>query len=69
MKKKKRVNVDDVTSNSESDSKEEIDAHTLITTLYSDQRKTKSEEGKRTKSKQEYALLVNDLEKQFVKRK
>ncbi|MFF2597394.1 hypothetical protein ACFVSZ_29215 [Priestia megaterium] len=66
---KETVNVDDVTSDSESDSPEEIDAHALITTLYSDQRKTKSEEGKGTKSKQEYALLVNDLEKQFVKKK
>ena len=61
--------MDDVTSNSESDSKEEIDAHALITTLYSDQRKTKSEEGKGTKTKQEYALLVNELEKDFVKKK
>ena len=66
---KETVNVDDVTCDSESDSPEEIDAHALITTLYSDQRKTKSEEGKGTKSKQEYALLVNDLEKQFVKKK
>ncbi|MUL33926.1 hypothetical protein [Priestia megaterium] len=66
---KETVNVDDVTSDSETDSTEEIDAHALITTLYSDQRKTKSEEGKGTKSKQEYALLVNDLEKQFVKKK
>ncbi|MFF2444392.1 hypothetical protein [Priestia megaterium] len=66
---KETVNVDDVTSDSETDSIEEIDAHALITTLYSDQRKTKSEEGKGTKSKQEYALLVNDLEKQFVKKK
>ncbi|MEH7554204.1 hypothetical protein V7165_02315, partial [Priestia megaterium] len=69
---KETVNVDDVTSDSETDSTdstEEIDAHALITTLYSDQRKTKSEEGKGTKNKQEYALLVNDLEKQFVKKK
>jgi hypothetical protein len=66
---KETVNVDDVTSDSETDSTEEIDAHALITTLYSDQRKTKSEEGKGTKSKQEYALLVNELEKQFVKQK
>ncbi|MED4117130.1 hypothetical protein P4661_30315 [Priestia megaterium] len=66
---KETVNVDDVTSDSETDSTEEIDAHALITTLYSDQRKTKSEEGKGTKSKEEYALLVNDLEKQFVKKK
>jgi len=66
---KETVNLDDVTSDSESDSTEEIDAHALITTLYSDQRKTKSEEGKGTKNKQEYALLVNDLEKQFVKKK
>ncbi|MGW9102693.1 hypothetical protein ACWGPZ_28410 [Priestia megaterium] len=61
--------MDDVTSDSETDSTEEIDAHALITTLYSDQRKTKSEEGKGTKTKQKYALLVNDLEKQFVKKK
>ncbi len=66
---KETVNVDDVTSDSGTDSTEEIDAHALITTIYSDQRKTKSEEGKGTKSKQEYALLVNDLEKQFVKKK
>jgi hypothetical protein len=66
---KETVNVDDVTSDSETDSTEEIDAHALITTLYSDQRKTKSEEGKGIKNKQEYALLVNDLEKQFVKKK
>ncbi|QDZ88598.1 hypothetical protein [Priestia megaterium] len=66
---KETVNVDDVTSDSETDSTEEIDAHALITTLYSDQRKTKSEEGKGVKTKQEYALLVNDLEKQFVKKK
>ncbi|MEH7313788.1 hypothetical protein, partial [Priestia megaterium] len=66
---KETVNVDDVTSDSETDSTEEIDAHAVITTLYSDQRKTKSEEGKGTKSKQEYALLVNELEKQFVKKK
>ncbi|WP_155008809.1 hypothetical protein, partial [Priestia megaterium] len=66
---KETVNVDDVTNDSETDSTEEIDAHALITTLYSDQRKTKSEEGKGTKTKQEYALLVNDLEKQFVKKK
>ena len=45
------------------DSTEEVDAHALITTLYSDQRKTKSEEEKGTKNKQEYALLVNELEK------
>ena len=51
------------------DSTEEVDAHALITTLYSDQRKTKSEEEKGTKNKQEYALLVNELEKQFVKKK
>ena len=63
------VNVDDVTSDSETDSTEEIDAHALITTLYSDQRKTKSEEEKGTKTKQDYALLVNDLEKDFVKKK
>jgi len=66
---KETVNVDEVTSDSETDSTEEIEAHALITTLYSDQRKTKSEEGKGTKSKQEYALLVNDLEKKFVKKK
>ncbi|PFI59457.1 hypothetical protein COI68_27120 [Priestia megaterium] len=66
---KETVNVDDVTSDSGTDSTEEIDAHALITTINSDQRKTKSEEGKGTKSKQEYALLVNDLEKQFVKKK
>ncbi|MGC9933845.1 hypothetical protein [Priestia aryabhattai] len=66
---KETVNVDDITSDSETGSTEEVDAHALITTLYSDQRKTKSEEGKGTKSKQEYALLVNDLEKQFVKKK
>ncbi|MED3855345.1 hypothetical protein P4607_28915 [Priestia megaterium] len=68
---KETVNVDDVTSDSdpETDSTEEIDAHALITTFYSDQRKTKSEEGKEIKNKQEYALLVNDLEKQFVKKK
>ncbi|MBD8114620.1 hypothetical protein [Priestia megaterium] len=47
---KETVNVDDVTSDSETDSTEEIDAHALITTLYSDQRKTKSEEGKRSKN-------------------
>ncbi|MCJ7983189.1 hypothetical protein CN367_01675 [Priestia megaterium] len=46
---KETVNVDDVTSNSETDSTEEIDAHALITTLYSDQRKTKSEEGNGTR--------------------
>ncbi|QLK09460.1 hypothetical protein BMG_6236 (plasmid) [Priestia megaterium] len=57
--------MDDVTSNSETDSTEEIDAHALITTLYSDQRKTKSEEGNGT----EYALLVNGLEKILSKRK
>jgi hypothetical protein len=66
---KETVNVEDVTSDSETDSTEEIDAHALITTLYSDQRKTKSEEGKGTKNKQEYALLVNELEKDFVKKK
>ncbi|MEM5003306.1 hypothetical protein [Priestia megaterium] len=66
---KETVNVDDVTSDSETDSTEEIDAHALIATLYSDQRKMKSEERKETKSKQDYALLVNDLEKQFVKKK
>ncbi|WP_456364858.1 hypothetical protein C1N73_32425 (plasmid) [Priestia aryabhattai] len=66
---KETVNVDDVTSDSETDSTEGIDAHALITTLYSDQRKTKSEEGKGTKSKQDYALLVNELEKDFVKKK
>ena len=47
---KETVNVDDVTSDSETDSTEEIDAHALITTLYSDQRKTKSEEGKEQKT-------------------
>ena len=31
------------------DSTEEVDAHALITTLYSEPRKTKSEEGKGTK--------------------
>ncbi|MDD9791864.1 hypothetical protein [Priestia megaterium] len=61
--------MDDVTSDSETDSTEEIDAHALITTLYSDQRKTKSEEGNGTRNKQEYALLVNGLEKDFVKKK
>ncbi|MFE3892926.1 hypothetical protein ACFX4Y_25100 [Priestia sp. YIM B13446] len=66
---KETVNVDDVTSDSETDSTEEIDAHALITTLYSDQRKTKSEEGKGIKTKQDYVLLVNDLEKDFVKEK
>ncbi|MFE8064644.1 hypothetical protein [Priestia aryabhattai] len=66
---KETVTVDDVTSDSETDSTEEIDAHALITTLYSDQRKTKSDEGKGTKNKQEYALLVNELEKDFVKKK
>ncbi|WP_176586171.1 hypothetical protein [Priestia megaterium] len=40
---KETVNVNDVTSDSETDSTEEIDAHALITTLYSDQRKTKKE--------------------------
>ncbi|MFP7737045.1 hypothetical protein ACLHDF_27665 [Priestia aryabhattai] len=60
---KETVNVDEVTTNYDISSTEEIDAHALITTLYSDQRKTKSEEGKGTKSKQEYVLLVNDLEK------
>ncbi|MGG3272484.1 hypothetical protein C1N83_27745 (plasmid) [Priestia aryabhattai] len=34
---KETVNVDDVTSDSETDSTDEIDAHALITTLYSDQ--------------------------------
>ena len=34
---KETVNVDDVTRDSETDSTEEIDAHALITTLYSDQ--------------------------------
>jgi len=53
---KETVNVDDVTTDSETDSTEEIDAHALIATLYSDQRKTKSEEGKGTKSKKDYAL-------------
>ncbi|CAH0307774.1 hypothetical protein [Priestia megaterium] len=66
---KETVNVDDVTSDSETDSTEEIDAHALITMLYSDQRKTKSEEGNGTRNKQEYALLVNGLEKDFVKKK
>ncbi|UKJ83693.1 hypothetical protein H1W83_29340 (plasmid) [Priestia megaterium] len=66
---KETVNVDDVTSDSETDSIEEVDAHALITTLYSDQRKTKSEEGNGTRNKQEYALLVNGLEKDFVKKK
>ncbi|WP_244658347.1 hypothetical protein [Priestia megaterium] len=63
------VNVNDVTSDSETDSTEEIDTHALITTLYADQWKTKSEEGKGMKTKQEYALLVNELEKQSVKKK
>ncbi|MGG3196810.1 hypothetical protein [Priestia aryabhattai] len=40
---KETVNVDDVMSDSETDSTEEIDAHALITTLYSDQRKVKKE--------------------------
>ncbi|MCU7741366.1 hypothetical protein [Priestia megaterium] len=66
---KETVNVDDVTSDSETGSTEDIDAHALITTLYSDQRKTKSEERKGTKNKQDYALLVNELEKDFVKKK
>ncbi|QTL52779.1 hypothetical protein [Priestia aryabhattai] len=66
---KETVNVDDVTSDLETGSTEKIDAHALITTLYSDQRKTKSEEGKGIKNKQEYALLVNELEKDFAKKK
>ena len=57
----KKETVDAVTSDSETDSTEKLDDRTLITTLYSDQRKTKSE--------QDYALLVNKLEKQFVKKK
>ncbi|WP_243550574.1 hypothetical protein [Priestia megaterium] len=43
---KETVNVDDVTSDSNTDSTEEIDAPALITKLYSDQRKTKIEEEK-----------------------
>ncbi|OZT10776.1 hypothetical protein CHN50_20275 [Priestia aryabhattai] len=66
---KETVNVDEVTTNPDTSSAEETDAHALITTLYSDQRKTKSEEGKGIKNKQDYALLVNDLEKQLVKKK
>jgi len=57
----KKETVDAVTSDSETDSTEKLDDRTLITTLCSDQRKTKSE--------QDYALLVNKLEKQFVKKK
>ncbi|MDO6851532.1 hypothetical protein Q4S57_27170 [Priestia megaterium] len=56
-------------SNSDADSTGKIDDHALITKLYSYRRKTKGEEGKGTKIKQEYALLVNELEKDFVKRK
>jgi len=40
-----------------------------VNDVTSDQRKTKSEKGIGTKTKQEYALLINDLEKQFVKKK
>jgi hypothetical protein len=36
-------NRNDVMSDTETDSTEEIDAHALITTLYSDQRKAKKE--------------------------
>ena len=41
--KKETVNVEDVTNDSDTDSTEEIDAHALIITLYSDQQKTKNE--------------------------
>jgi len=61
--------VDDLISYSNTDWMREIDAYALITILYLDQRKTISKEGKGVKAKQEYALLVNELEKDFVKKK
>ncbi|MBA9041765.1 hypothetical protein HNP21_004895 [Bacillus aryabhattai] len=45
---KETVNVEGVTRDSETDSTEEIDAHALITTLYSDQRKTKKGKEQKT---------------------
>ncbi|MDY0944152.1 hypothetical protein [Priestia megaterium] len=44
IEEKETVNVDDVMSDSETESTEEIDDHALITTLYSDQRKTNKEQ-------------------------
>ncbi|MDH2364122.1 hypothetical protein [Priestia megaterium] len=61
--------MDDLISYSNTDWMREIDAYALITILYLDQRKTISKEGKGVKAKQEYALLVNELEKDFVKKK
>ena len=61
--------MDDLISYSNTDWMREIDAYALITILYLDQRKTISKGGKGVKAKQEYALLVNELEKDFVKKK
>ncbi|MEK1833476.1 hypothetical protein AAAC51_44840 [Priestia megaterium] len=47
---KETVNVDDITSDSETDSTEEIDAHALITTLYSGQRKRKVKKERKQKA-------------------
>lgn len=64
---KETVNMAEVTSDSETNSTDEMDAYSLMRILYSEQCKTQSGEGKI--NKQEYALLVNNLEKRFVKKK
>jgi len=63
------VNVEDMTSHYSTDTAEKEDSQSFLTTLYSDQTKTKQGKGKSLQQKQDYSLLLNQLEKKTVKKK